>query len=481
MAKLNCKNQTVFVGDNREVMLGLNSGCIDLICADSPFNKEKRFDHVFGSPKQQKKKKKPGFDDKWDGWLMTPQRAEELTLLEKCHPHIFRLCNAALEMHSAGMQGYLVMMSTRLIECHRLLAATGSIYLHCDPTANAYLRLLMDGIFGKQNFRNQIVWKRQTNSGAKAKSKRKFGAMFDTILFYAKSEAHKINHLYLPVTKDYIERNFKMQDERGRFKTEEIQESSKAKMEEYERNGLLYRTSTGRLRKKKYEWQFPGELIGSLWTDFMALGSNATERSGWSTQKPVALYSRMILASSNPGDVVLDPFCGCATTLVAAENAGRKWIGIDRDEEAERQVVLQLNKLNQGTETEAQDELGKDWGRRVIIRHCDNKRKEHPVRDDLGEFEHYKKHFDRLYTEQAGICAGCDHHYDAKVMHVDHDFPRAKGGQDNIENLQVLCSGCNSRKGTGTLSQLREKNRRLGLMKPEKKREEASAAHSFGE
>ncbi len=177
----------------------------------------------------------------------------------------------------------------------------------------------------------------------------------------------------------------------------------------------------------------------------------------------------MILASSNPGDVVLDPFCGCATTLVAAENAGRQWIGIDRDEEAERQVVLQLNKLNQGTETEAQDELGKDWGRRVLIRRCDNQRKQHPVRNDLGEFEHYKKHFDRLYTEQAGICAGCDDHYDAKVMHVDHDFPRAKGGQDNIENLQVLCSGCNSRKGTGTLSQLREKNRRLGLMKPEKK------------
>ena len=105
------------------------------------------------------------------------------------------------------------------------------------------------------------------------------------------------------------------------------------------------------------------------------------------------------------------------------------------------------------------------WRDRVIIRKCDKKHKEWPVRDDLGEFQHYKKHFDKLYTEQAGICAGCDKHYDPNVMHVDHDFPWAKGGQDNIENLQVLCSGCNSRKGTGTTAQLREKNRWLGLLK----------------
>ena len=153
MSKLNCKNQTVFIGDNREVMLGLNSACVDLIATDPPFNRERRFDHNFGSPKGYK----PGFDDKWDGWLMTPQRAEELELLRKCHPQIKRLCDAALEMHSAGMQGYLVMMATRLIECHRLLKETGSIYLHCDHSANAYLRLLMDGIFGQKNFRNEIV------------------------------------------------------------------------------------------------------------------------------------------------------------------------------------------------------------------------------------------------------------------------------------------------------------------------------------
>ena len=425
--KLNCKNQTVFIGDNREVMLGLNSACVDLIATDPPFNKEKRFDHNFGSPKGYK----PGFDDKWDGWLMTPQRAEELTLLEKCHPKLHRLCAAALEMHSAGMQGYLVMMAVRLIECHRLLKETGSIYLHCDHSANAYLRLLMDGIFGEKNFRNEIAW---CYTGPSAPRQRQFSRKFDTILSYSKGDKWTFNSDAVRVP--YAG---------GKPHTGGFTHSTGKK-------------AGTKLTKEVIAEQYSkGKIPENWWTKFTPVGRIHKERSGWRTQKPIALYSRMILASSNPGDVVLDPFCGCATTLVAAENAGRQWIGIDRAEEAEEQVRIQLGKLNENSYD--------FWRSRVIIRKCDKKRKEWPVRDDLGEFQHYKKHFDRLYTEQAGICAGCGKHYDPNVMHVDHDFPRSKGGQDNIENLQVLCSGCNSRKGTGTLSQLREKNRRLGLLK----------------
>ena len=477
---MNCKNQTVFIGDNREVMMGLNSGCIDLIATDPPFNKEKRFDHSFGSPKGYK----PGFDDKWDGWLMTPQRAEELTLLEKCHPKIKRLCDAALEMHSAGMQGYLVMMATRLIECHRLLKETGSIYLHCDHSANAYLPLLMDGIFGEKNFRNQIVWQRSWRSDGK-----KFGNVADHILLYSKSENYTWNDLLVPQAKIDTRhdltgpgislgksgepwRGYNPGDIgrcwsvplTGRF-AEWLEKnlipgyrqiaSIHDRLDALDKAGLIHWS-----RNKTPSIIHPAESklgakINCIWTDVPF--TRGKERSGWRTQKPLALYSRMILASSNPGDVVLDPFCGCATTLVAAENAGRQWIGIDRAEEAEEQVRIQLGKLNENSYD--------FWRDRVIIRKCDNKHKEWPVRNDLGEFQHYKKHFDRLYTEQAGICAGCDKHYDPNVMHVDHDFPRAKGGQDNIENLQVLCSGCNSRKGTGTTAQLREKNRRLGLLK----------------
>ena len=442
---MNCKNQTVFIGDNREVMLGLNSGCIDLIATDPPFNKEKRFDHNFGSPKGYK----PGFDDKWDGWLMTSQRAEELTLLEKCHPKLHRLCNAALEMHSAGMQGYLVMMAVRLLECHRLLKETGSIYLHCDHSANAYLRLLMDGIFGEKNFRNEIVWSyRKMPNAAKM-----FQHNHDTVLLYVKNaELAKFNRQY----EDYAESSLRTYVRAKKIgynvnlKKRMVTVFDWAKYKEAVKSGALPNDLS------PSEFKGLGVPMRAVW-DLPIIAPTAKERSGWRTQKPLALYSRMILASSNPGDVVLDPFCGCATTLVAAENAGRQWIGIDRAEEAEEQVRIQLGKLNENSYD--------FWRSQVIIRKCDKKHKEWPVRNDLGEFQHYKKHFDRLYTEQAGICAGCGKHYDPNVMHVDHDFPRSKGGQDNIENLQVLCSGCNSRKGTGTLSQLREKNRRLGLLK----------------
>ena len=179
------------------------------------------------------------------------------------------------------------------------------------------------------------------------------------------------------------------------------------------------------------------------------------EKTNWKTQKPVALYSRFILASSNPGDVVLDPFCGCSTTLVAAENAGRQWIGIDRDENAEQMVLGQLGKLAGQTP--------EFWRKQVIIRKCFGQHKEWPVRDDLGKIPHYKKHFDQLYREQNGICPGCNWDRDAHVMTVDHDWPRSKGGRDNIENLNVLCSGCNSAKGTKTLAQLIARNKKKGV------------------
>ena len=179
MSKLNCNNQTVFIGDSREVMRGLNSASIDLICADPPFNKKKRFNHNFGTP-QSKSKRKPGFDDYW---TMDDVREEEHELLHECYPKLYHLCVAARNMHSPEMQAYLIMMAVRLIECHRLLAETGSLYLHCDPTANAYLRLLLDGIFGQHNFRNEIIWSYRTGGA----SKQWFSRKHDTILAFAKN------------------------------------------------------------------------------------------------------------------------------------------------------------------------------------------------------------------------------------------------------------------------------------------------------
>ena len=435
---MNCKNQTVFIGDNLPILRGLNSGIADLIATDPPWNKERRFNHLFGTnPKDKKGREKPGFDD---AWTLDDVKEEEHELLNSQHPDIYHLCSLARKMHGAGMMAYLIMMSTRMLECHRILKETGSLYLHCDPTANSYLRLLLDAIFGQKNFRNEIIWHYSAGHHPKTDFKRKH----DVILRYAKKHKQmKFNQMRMPYffrTEAEKDREFKFRDEFGRI---------------YRGNRTV--DKWGNPRRFYLD---EGTPVDTVWTylrekEMNSLSSSGNERTGWSTQKPVALYSRMIEASTDAGDLVLDPFCGCSTTLVAAENAGRKWIGIDRDENAEAMVKGQLGKLTSQTP--------EFWRDKVTIRKCFGRHNEWPVRDDLGKIPHYKKHFDRLYREQSGICPGCNWHRDAHVMTVDHDYPKSKGGRDNIENLRALCSGCNSAKGTKTLAQLIAKNKKNGV------------------
>ncbi len=417
-------------------MRGLNSGIADLIATDPPWNKEKRFNHLFGTKTKTKTgKDKPGFDD---AWTLDDVTKEEHQLLREQHPDLYHLCTLAYKMHSAGMMAYLIMMSTRMLECHRLLKETGSIYLHCDPTANAYLRMLMDAIFKPKNFRNEIVWRKY--SGRKNNAKHKFCTQHETIFFYVKSPDAKFNPILIPHSPKEIANEYKFTDADGR----------------------RYRKSRGRRyqltgeERRIYLDESKGRAMGNLWVEEgIQLNTSSSERTGWATQKPVALYSRMIEASTDAGDLVLDPFCGCSTTLVAAENAGRQWIGIDRDENAEAMVKGQLGKLTSQTP--------EFWRDKVAIRKCFGQHNEWPVRDDLGKIPHYKKHFDRLYREQSGICPGCNWHRDAHVMTVDHDWPKSKGGRDNIGNLRALCSGCNSSKGVKTLAQLIAKNKKNGV------------------
>ena len=441
----NWKNQTVLIGDNIDIMRAMNSQTADLIATDPPFNKHKKFDHIFGG------KKEFGFDD---AWTLHAERNEEHKLLESDHNDLYEVCKIGGKLHSKGMLGYLVFMGVRLIECKRILKETGSIYLHCDHSANAYLRMLMDGVFGQENFRNEIVW--CYPPGGKA-PKYGFHRKHDTFLYYSKGESPKFNHQFRPLTKEQI-----------------------AKFTKTDKDGRKYKEYRGQTRT--YLSDMPGSPVPSWWADVHSLGQTISkERTGWATQKPIALYSRIILASTNPGDVVFDPFCGCATTLVAAENAGRQWIGIDRHPEAEKQVVQQLNKLNNGTETETQDELGKDWGRRVIIINTYEKdrngkvkkdkngkfisQKKLPIaRTDLATTIPYKKHFNDLYANQNGMCNGCGRHVDKHIAHIDHKVPRTKGGQDHFGNLQILCSGCNTLKGNRTMTWLMKTLKERGLM-----------------
>ena len=310
----------------------------DLIYLDPPWNSGRNYNILFGSDQASdadaQTAQETAFTDMWQ-WNDEAKRRVQLITGEiyhddyADHPAYKSIFALKTLLGETGMLAYCAYMDDRLRLLHAMLKETGSIYLHCDPHASHYLKIIMDNIFGPENYRNEITWKRQTNSGAKARSTRKFGSMTDIIFFYAKSEKAKIRKLYLPVDDEYLKRVFRMKDDKGNFKVEEIQEASQAKLEEYEREGLLYKSRTGKLGKKKYDWQFPGILIGNLWTDFMALGSNSKERTGYATQKPLKLLKRIIEASTNEGDVVLDPFGGCGTTMVAARQLNRRFVGID--------------------------------------------------------------------------------------------------------------------------------------------------------
>lgn len=252
------------------------------------------------------------------------------------------------------MMAYLAMMAPRLVELRRVLKPTGNMYLHCDPTASHYLKLMLDAVFGGENFFSEIVWRRYGAHG----DAHRFGAVHDLILFYGKTRDAKFNKQFVPYTDEYAESRFRHVDSNGRRYQEQNLSSPNPRpnltypynasngvtyqphpngwkcdierMRQLDREGRLHfpKDSSGRLRLKMYLDEAEGVPLQDVWTDVM-LASSAPERLGYPTQKPEALLERIILASSNPGDVVLDPFCGCGTTVAVAERLGRRWIGID--------------------------------------------------------------------------------------------------------------------------------------------------------
>lgn len=246
------------------------------------------------------------------------------------------------------MMAYLAMMAVRLIELHRILKATGSLYLHCDPTASHYLKILLDGIFGPTSFRNEIVWQR---SMPKGHAFTRFPSVHDIILSYGRSEQVLWNAQFLPHRQGYVQSHYhNVEPQTGRRYmldnclnpnpdrpnlTYEWQgltrvwRWTKEKMQALENEGRLVYTKSGMPRYKRYLDEMAGTPLTSVWTDIPPINSQAQERLGYPTQKPVALLERIIRASSNAGDLVLDPFCGCGTTIHAAQKLGRAWIGID--------------------------------------------------------------------------------------------------------------------------------------------------------
>ena len=292
-------------------------------------------------------------------------------------------------------------MAMRLIECHRVLKDTGSLYLHCDPTMSHYLKLLLDCIFREKNFRNEIVWGYQRWTGAT----QHFQRMHDTILFYSASPINIFNMLK------------EAYSNKSKHKAARVTKITDVGLEQD------YTSDTSRMKAMRDVW------------DISYLNSQAKERVGYPTQKPLALLERIIKASTNEGDVVLDPFCGCATACVAAEKLGRQWIGIDISEKAQELVLVRLK--NEVVQTNL-----KDWGKKVINTGG------FPVRTDL-EYETLPpvEVKTSLYKEQAGVCKGCEQHFRKENLEIDHIMPQVKGGSDHVSNLQLLCGYCNRVKG----------------------------------
>jgi len=338
-------NRQIWAADNLAMLAGLDDRSVSLVYLDPPFSSGRKYEAVLGSSATTQ----TAFNDSW-AW--NGEVEATLRAMSDVAPSAPAKLVAAMAdcLGRSELAAYMVMMTPRLVELHRVLAGEGSLYLHCDPAASHYLKLLVDSIFGAKNFRNELVWKR-THAHS---SSRRFGPVHDTILYYSKTNNYHWTQIYLPYRAEYIDKYFRHEDEGGRYQLITCTAPgprigtrahyswrgvwppanrhwawTKQRMDEMDAQGLLVHSSNGIPRLKEYANGQKGTRLQDIWTDIDPLGAHAQERTGYETQKPLALLDRIITASSRPGDVVLDPFGGSGTTAVAAEALGRSWIICD--------------------------------------------------------------------------------------------------------------------------------------------------------
>ena len=446
MTAPNWPNRTLFHGDNLKFLRAMNSESVDLIATDPPFNKSKDF---HATPDSLAKGAK--FQDRWS-WERDVH--EEWTdQIRDDHPRLMEAIESARFAHSDGMGAFMCFIAVRLLEMRRLLKPTGSIYLHCDPTASHYLKAVMDAVFGWRNFRNEVLWLYKTGG----MSKRWFGRKHDNILFYSRGKDYIFNP---QKEKSYLSHKYGfsnveiLQDEHGSY--------TMVGMRDY--------------------WDIP------------ALRGNQPETTGYPTQKPLQLYERIIKASSNAGDVVLDPFAGCATTCVAAERLGRPWVGIDLWEGAHQITLDRLRKeglastdgdsagtlafgqvhyvteppmRTDGGDTAAPFQLTPQ--RRNIIKEPWEKLSRKAMAEHLAEAQ-------RAKTGEV-TCAGCGRRLHERFMQLDHRAPRSGGGPNRITNRVLLCGPCNlDKRDTLTMPGLWKANRVSGWLHDEAAAKAANTA-----
>jgi site-specific DNA-methyltransferase (adenine-specific) len=350
---------TLFYGDNLTILRNeIEDESVDLVYLDPPFNSNANYNVLFKSPQGDNSRAQiEAFDDTWH-WTEAAERAFDDVIYSgnSDAAEMLRAMRAFLKEND--MMAYLAMMAVRLIELHRVLKPTGSLYLHCDPTASHYLNILLDAVFGPGNFRNEITWKRQT---AHSDAKHKFSDVSDVILFYARSNKVVFKPVYTAHDPEYVKNFYRFDDHdgRGRYRIDNIASPNprphmmyewmgyswpekgwrfqKDTMQKMHNEGRLYYPKkpdgsfdlSKRIQVKRFLDEQEGSIVTNIWSDINPLHGSDREKLGYPTQKPVALLERIIRASSNEGDLVLDPFCGCGTTIHAAEKLNRRWIGID--------------------------------------------------------------------------------------------------------------------------------------------------------
>jgi len=342
----------LYYGDNLDILRRhVDKDSVDLVYLDPPFKSDQDYNVLFKERNGARSAAQiKAFKDTWI-WDEEASRAYH-DMVEHGPENVSNALQAFQKfLGHNDLLAYLSMMAPRLVELRRVLKDTGSIYLHCDPTASHYLKMLMDAVFGPVNFRNEITWKR---THAHGDSRRHFANVSDSILFYTKTDDFVFNPQHQPYSAEYVDKYYRHTDPDGRrYQLVSLRSPhprpnlyyeykgykphpngwavSRVKMEELDAQGRLYfpQNQDGAIREKYYLDEMPGVLATDNWTDVSAISAHAAERLGYPTQKPEALLERIILATSNEGDMVLDPFCGCGTTIAVAQRLNRRWIGID--------------------------------------------------------------------------------------------------------------------------------------------------------
>ena len=445
MAMANFQNRTLYHGDNLEFLRGMNSETVHLIATDPPFNKKRDF---HASPDSLASGAR--FTDRWS-WDEDVHE-EWVDSIKDDWTAVWSVIEGARGSYGDDMGAFLCWLGVRVMEMHRVLRDDGSMYLHIDHTAHAYVKALMDAIFGHENFRNEIVWAYTGPSN----TKRWFPRKHDTILFYAKSDESPFNRdaVRIPYEAETLARRGRLEGKRSII-SPSVRHS-------------------GRLSDSQVESGYGrGKVVEDWWTDITAL-TNQREYVGYPTQKPLALYERIILASSKPGEWVLDPFCGCATTPIAAERTGRRWVGMDIWDNAHDIVKRRMEDNRQLLE----DIPEIVYSEEPPVRTDDNEvsapsfrlKTQRPTEawEKISHREMTRILVDAQGTSDGVICAGCGRTLEKEFMELDHITPKSDRGENHIMNRILLCRPCNGRKRDNlTLRGLMNENKRVGWMRDE--------------